>query len=131
MNETFPDEIIYMYTRKQAIEDGEQVDANSGELGRISSAHFKYPVFMTASVYNMIEIAVNNERFANSWTGIWHDILSMSKHHYRTIDESSRSFQVLIRGTGRRSLHILVASVGPMDFDDPRPVVTIMTPEDF
>ena len=41
------DNIIHSYSRKEAIEDGFQVDANIGDLAEVSKQHFKWPVFMS------------------------------------------------------------------------------------
>ena len=119
------DDIIHSYSRKEAIEDGFQVDANIGDLAEVSKQHFKWPVFMSRRVFDLMEKAVNNPHWANDYKGVWHDILWMSKTRYREIDEGTREFQVIIRGAGKRSIYTMVTDVFPMDIDDAQPVIYI------
>jgi hypothetical protein len=122
------DDIIHTYSRKEALEDGFQVDANIGEFAEVTKQHYKFPVYMTRGVYELIEQAVKNERWANDWKGVWHDILWMSRVMKRYIDESTVEFQVIIRGAGRKTKYTMIAQVGPMDIDDPSPAITISLP---
>jgi hypothetical protein len=131
MNNLFSDdEIIHVYSRKEAIEDGFQVDANVGEFAEVSKQHYKFPVYMTRGVYELIEKAVKNEKWANDWKGVWHDILWMSRVMKRYIDESTVQFQVIIRGAGRRQKYTMMAKVGATDIDNPAPAVTIYLPDE-
>ena len=124
------EDIICAYTRRQALEDGEQVDANTGELAEISRQHCKYPVYMTRSVWDLIEQAVNDPQHGNDLRGIWHDILWMTGHG-QALDAATRQFDVIITGAGSCRLHTLIAQCGPTDIDDARPCITIMHPEEL
>lgn len=124
------DDLIYSYTRKQALEDGFLVDANTGDFAEVTKQHYKYPVFMTRAVFDLIERAVNNPKWANDFEGVWHDILWMSRMMKREVDESTVEFQVIIRGTGKKSKYTMLAQCSPMDIDDPTPVITIMLPDE-
>jgi hypothetical protein len=126
-----PDDVIYAYTRKQALEDGVQVDANTGDFAEVTRQHYKYPVYMTRTIFDLVERAVENKHFWNDYKGVWHDILWMSRVYSRRIDEQTREFIVIIKGAGRKSKYTLVAQCGPMDIDDPQPVVTIMMPDEL
>lgn len=117
-------EVIHSYSRREALEDGFQVDANIGDFAEVSRSHFKYPVFMTREVYSLIEKAVASKH-GNDFAGVWHDILYMSKVYYKDIDPSRRLFQVKITGAGRKSIFTMIAEVGPKDIDDASPAVTI------
>ena len=121
-------DIIYVYSRKQALEDGVQVDANIGELAEVTRQHFKYPVYMTGAVYDLIERAVNNPKWMNDWKGVWHDICWMCRQASRRLraGESVTRFKVIIRGAGKQSLYTMRAVCEAKDFDDPQPVITIM-----
>lgn len=122
-------EIIYSYTRKQAIEDGEQVLLDQ-KLTR--EAGYKYPVYLTRSVWNLVEMAVNNKKHCNDLEGVLWDILYMSiRNHTRRLDTSTYQFVVIITGTGRIRNHTMLVSCGPTDIDNPAPAITIMLPEDF
>ena len=122
-------DVIFSYTRAQAIQDGVLVDATIGDLAEVSRQHFKFPVAMTASVFAMIEKAVNHPKHCNDWRGVWHDILWMSrKNIIRRFDATCHLFQVTITGTGRRKLHTLKAMCHPGD--NAEPAITIMLPEE-
>lgn len=55
------DDVIYAYTRKQALEDGEQVDANVGDLAEVTRQHYKYPLggAMKSQIYS-INVTISN-----------------------------------------------------------------------
>ena len=119
------DDIIHAYTRKEAIADGFQVDANIGDLAEVTRQHYKWPVFMSRHVFDLMEKAVNNPHWGNDYKGVWHDILYMSKVRYREINEVARKFEVIIRGAGKRQIYTMIAEVAAMDIDDPQPVIYI------
>ena len=121
--------VIFTYTRAQAIDDGVLVDGTIGDLAEVTRQHYKYPVAMTAAVFALMEQAVNNRKHCNDFKGVWHDILWMSKMNItRRFDESSHLFKVIITGTGRKRTHELKIVCGPGD--DAEPVLTIMLPEE-
>ena len=108
------DDIIHAYTRKEAIADGFQVDANIGDLAEVTRQHYKWPVFMSRHVFDLMEKAVNNPHWGNDYKGVWHDILYMSKVRYREINEVARKFEVIIRGAGKRQIYTMIAEVAAM-----------------
>lgn len=114
-------EIIYAYTRQEALADGEQVLVNSN-ISR--EAGYKYPVYLTRSVHDLIVRSAENKRTATDYEGVLWDILWMSKFQKKGF------FTVIILGVGRKRNHVLFVEVGPQDIYDPTPVVTIMTPSD-
>ena len=124
-------DLIYAYTRQQALEDGVQVSANEGDLAEVTRQHYKYPVYMTDAVWTLIETAVNNPRYCNDLKGVWHDILWMSRIYSRRVDESTSEFVVKIVGTGRKSVFHMIAQCGPVDIDKPAPCITIMMPDEL
>jgi hypothetical protein len=126
MKELFGD-VIYSYTRAQAIEDGYFVDL---------SAHFpkecrmyRYPVACTTAVWSLVEQSVADERHCNSLAGVVWDILYMSQRGVVSRpDDQTAIFQVIITGTGRNNTHTLKIVCGPGD--EGEPVMTIMLPEE-
>ena len=125
--ETFG-QVIYTYTRKQAIADGSQIKLE-GEHAKIArQVGWKYPVYLTSSVWALIEEAVENGR-DDIGTVLW-DIVRMARFG-KNISQDTRIFQVIITGTGHMRNHRLYLQVGPTDFDDPSPAITIMLPEDL
>jgi hypothetical protein len=122
-------EIIYAYSRAQAIEDGVLVDVS--EMGR--EAGFRYPVAVTAAVWATIEaIPLALEGIQDIEGRLW-DVLWMAslaaKQHGRDTD-TVRFMLYMDRNEGGRrvSLLTLKAVCGPGD--DGEPVVTIMYPEE-
>jgi len=124
-----PEDVIFGYSRAQAIEDGVLVDAATDDLAEISRQHYRFPVAMTRAVFELIDKAVNNPKWMNDWRGVWHDVLWMSIcHKTRRLSESEAIFRVIITGTGRKRNHDLKVVIGPGD--NAEPVVTIMLPEE-
>lgn len=127
MEETFG-EVIYSYSRAQAIEDGVLVDLMQDKMLDVCRQHYKYPIACTAAVWNIIERAVSNPRAHNDFAGVVHDMLWMSRMMKRRVDNSTVIFRVKIVGAGAKKLFDfkMVCGAG----DDAEPVLTIMLPEE-
>jgi hypothetical protein len=132
-------QIIDVYSRAMAIADGVQVEANPETR---KEAGFKYPVFMTTTVYNRYVKVPPNEDWQDEDGRLW-DIFTMLKYYARkTGDGSFIEFKVSVYfgegitwqpnekrdGNAVQRLVTLHAVVGPTDFDDPAPAITIMLP---
>lgn len=125
-------EVIFTYTRKQAIADGYQtrLEGEHAELAR--QAGWKVPVYITSGVRKMIDQAVASERHCNDYNGVLWDILWMACAASRKRQfNDTVIFTVIITGLGRKRHHPLCAQIGATDFDDPTPALTIMLPEDM
>ena len=122
------DDIISVYTRQDAINDGVLVDLMPGELANVVRQHYKYPIACTASVWSIIETAVTNPKCYNDYAGVLHDILYMSKVSYTPQGDDTRLFTVIITGVGRRKYHRFKIVCGPGDLGEP--VLTIMLPDE-
>ena len=70
------DDLISVYTRQDAINDGVLVDLMQGELANVVRQHYKYPIVCTASVWGIIEAAVNNPKHCNDYAGVLHDMFA-------------------------------------------------------
>lgn len=124
-------DVIYSYTRKQALDDGFQVDANLGDLAEVSRQHYKFPLYMTRHLFDLMETAVNNPKWCNDYKGIWHDILFMSIHAVQSRpSDDTVLFRVIINGAGNKKYYDLKAVCAAIDIDDPRPCVTFMLAEE-
>ena len=135
-------ELIYAYTRKQAIEDGLQVRLNEWHADDLKEAGILYPVYMTTEVYLSCVCPVEGEGeqlapCQDPKGRLW-DVLTMLKYAIKGSRDSSRvNVQVMVvpnipDGSKRhpRPKRVnLLATVGPVDIDDPRPAITIMYPE--
>lgn len=121
-------EVVYAYTRKQAIEDGVLVDLMQDKMAEVCRQHYKYPIACTAAVFAIMEKAVENKRHCNDYAGVLHDMLWMSRVMKRDLNESTKLFRVKIKGAGRQSVFDfkMVCDSG----DNAEPVITIMLPDE-
>jgi hypothetical protein len=119
-NSTFG-EIIYSYSRAQALEDGVLVDLTQFQNIR---EHWKIPVACTDTVWNAIEGAV--QRHGKDFEGICHDISIVAKLAIRraTPGQTTIRFSVVI-GHAHKDLKL---HVGPGDAAEP--VLTLMLPHE-
>lgn len=118
------EEIIYAYTREQAIEDGELIDITP--LSR--EAGFKYPVAVTRAVWDILEPADELKAAGQSATGRTWDMLQVLRWAMRRSGISDRiAFAPLFltERKGRIEPVSLWAVCGPGD--DSQAVITIMT----
>jgi len=122
-------DLIHTYTRKEAIADGFQVQLNEATT---KEAGFNTPVFMTSGINNLIEKAVANDNFCNDTEGITWDILTMLRYAIKRAQNNGNriEFVVKIMGAARKQNFLCVATIGPMDIDNPAPAMTIMLPEE-
>jgi hypothetical protein len=121
-------EIIYAYTRAQAIEDGELVDVS--ETAR--EAGIRFPVAVTRAVWakyvEIPEAVTCQDERGRLW-----DILWMFRCAAAKFDGDTLLFKLYVRNHNRgrldrRDLITLKALCGPGD--DAEPVITIMLPEE-
>ena len=116
--------IIYMYSRKQALDDGLLVD-----ISRMARhAGFRCPATVTHSVWNMIqEIPEKYENLEDVdgrlWDVLWSAVCSANGSDART----ELTFQVILR-TDEETVQTLKMVSGPDD--DGFPCLTIMLPEE-
>lgn len=117
--------LIYSYTRKEAIEDGCQ-KLLDGDLGKLAQdAGYKWPVYVTNSVFNIVEKAIENE--TSDLLGVFWDILFMSRHMKENVSDFMIKFKVKINGRFQE----FYMETGPIDIDDPNPCLTLMTEIDL
>lgn len=121
-------EVIYAYSREQAIEEGVLIDLSykESDTAPVCRQHYKFPIACTAAVFEVMQNAVENPNYSNSYAGILHDMLWMSRAAGRKLDESTVLFPVIIAGAGRRRNFEFKLNVGSGDRGEP--VITIMLP---
>lgn len=119
-------EVISVYTRKQALEDGFLIDLMQDTMKEVCEQHYKYPIACTSGVWAIIDKAVKNKKYFNDYAGVVHDVLWMSRVNNRKLSESTIVFFVIITGAGRTKNHTFILNVGPGD--NAEPVITIMLP---
>lgn len=124
-------EPIHITTRAQLIADGDLVDLSAMDdpaLHRVCRDHFKYPIALTRTVFELVRKAVENKRYSNSYAGIMHDMLWMARARKQMVNESTALFEVIIQGAGRQRIYKFKLVVGPGD--NAEPVITISLPNE-
>ena len=120
MNENPFGEVIYSYSRAQAIEDGVLVDLSNIDSIR---QHWRHPFACTAGVWAILEEALTHD--GQDLAGICHDISTMANLAICGAREDGQVlFTVII--TGRK--HTLKLHIGPGD--TAAPVLTLMLPNE-
>ncbi|WP_321402591.1 DUF6573 family protein [Maridesulfovibrio sp.] len=121
--------MVYSYTRKQAIEDGNLIDVTE----QAKETGFKVPVAVSLNLYERyITPPKGLEGEGQSVTGRLHDLFSMCLLAIQDKQNESRiSFQVLFltKGTPRTLEEVeVVCQCGPDD--DMKPCITLMLADD-
>ncbi|MGD0778471.1 MAG: DUF6573 family protein [Candidatus Solibacter sp.] len=120
-------EVIYAYTRAQAIEDGVLIDVSSVA----KEAGIKFPVAMTSTVWGEYVEVPEGVNCQDERGRLW-DILWMLRCNARRGGDTL-FFKLYVRNHNRerldsRDLVTLKAVCGPGD--TPEPVITIMLPDE-
>ena len=123
-------------TRQEALAAGDQVCLSEKFP---DPKFFKYPVYCTKKVWELIDTAVNNEDWLNDYKGVLWDIYNMSHMLGRPIFAGTGvEFEVIVQGSAiepnadaSQSLYRLWRVHGPMDVDDPSHVITFKFPEEI
>jgi hypothetical protein len=126
-------DVIHADTRKQAIEDGLQICVS--DLYPSDCRLYRYPVYFTKAIWGIIEESAPNY-ISDDAIGlmVWDIVWASTKSLFRRFPQPDRcEFSVAIQScpTSQNQgedapLYKLLSIVGPMDIDDPSPVVTIM-----
>jgi hypothetical protein len=115
-------EVVYTYTRAQAIADGFQVDVSQ----TAKEAGILFPVFLTRTVYDA-HVTVPPGVEAQDEAGRLWDILTMVRFaiYKAQPDQSRLHFALYVRNDNRRAKLVkLIATCGPVDIDNSKPAIT-------
>lgn len=116
-------EVISVYTRAQALEDGVLVDIT--ELSR--EAGFKFPVAVTQGVWGVLNPSKELEAEGQSWKGRVWDMLTILRHAIRGAARTDEVHfaPLFIQQPGRPPATVeLWAKAGPGDAGEP--TITVM-----
>jgi hypothetical protein len=124
-------ELIHVYTRQQAIEDGVLVDLMQPEFVElVHNAGFNFPVAMTAEAFHdYVELSEKAREACNDIKGRLWDVLWTLRHGIRSQKANSDTviFEFYcVTDRIKPSLCALKAVCGPGDKGEP--VITIMHP---
>ena len=119
--------LIYSYTREQAIADGVLIDITE----QAKATGFKLPTVVTENLYHhYIEPPAGLSGEGQSVAGRLHDLLTLALFAAKRAVNSDRVyFKVsFLMSPGRSETVQVIAHIGPGD--NAEPVLTIMLPED-
>jgi len=121
-------EIIYAYTRAQAIADGVQVEVT--EPAR--EAGIKFPVFLTRSVFDAYVTVPEGVSGQDEAGRLWDVVWLLRFAILRSPDRCDRlPFALYVRNDNHKAKLVkLIATCGPLDLDDPQPAITVMLPDE-
>ena len=117
-----PENLIFQYTRAQAIEDGVLIDVS----GMAREAGFQWPVAVTAGVWALVNDIPPRHRGLQDPDGRLWDVLWMASWAARR--GGDQTLYRLILHHGRRTYATLKLHARPGDHGEP--VITIMLPEE-
>ena len=120
--------LIYSYTRAQAIEDGVLIDVTDTAKG----VGFKVNTVVTATLFNgYVEPPTGLEGEGQSTAGRLHDLLFLvlcaARKNHAGADRATERVAFLMK-PGRTETVEVIAHIGPGDQGEP--VLTLMLPED-
>jgi hypothetical protein len=127
-NESIFGEVIYAYTRKQAVADGFQVEVSK----TAQEAGIRFPVYITRTAFDAYVTVPPNVSGQDEAGRLW-DIVWMLRFAIRKAAQGHNRlpFALYVRNDNRAAKLVkLVAMCGALDIDDPQPAITIMLPDE-
>ncbi len=121
--------IVYAYSRSQAIAAGVQIEVTK----TAHEAGIKFPVFITRGVFELC-VAIPpgvtcQDEAGRLWDVVW--MLRFAILRARpNVQRIPVALYVRNSDSERPRLVKLIATVGPLDIDDPQPAITVMLPEE-
>jgi len=121
-------EVIYSYTRAQAVANGFQVEVTA--VAR--EAGIRFPVFLTRTVFDAyvaVPAGVSGQDEAGRlWDIVWMLRFAIRKATHR---QSRLPFALYVRTDDRAAQLVkLIAMCGALDAGDPQPAITVMMPDE-
>jgi hypothetical protein len=121
-------DVVYSYTRAQAIADGVQV-----EVSKVAAeAGIKFPLFLTRTVFDAY-VAVPPDVSGQDEAGRLWDIVWMTRFAILRAKPGVDRIPVAlyVRNDNRAAKLVkLIATCGPLDIDNPKPAITVMMPDE-
>ncbi len=121
-------EVIFAYSRAQAVADGVQVEVTK----TAQEAGIRFPMFLTRTVYDAF-VTVPPGVTAQDEAGRLWDIVWMTRFAIIRAKPGVNRIPVAlyVRNDNHAAKLIkLVATCGPLDTDDPQPAITVMLPNE-
>jgi hypothetical protein len=121
-------EILYSYTRKDALADGGQIDVST--IAR--EAGLKFPVYLTRAVWENYVRVPEGVQAQDEKGRLW-DIVWMLRCAARRTSGPQMNFRLHVRNDNRDRMPPLItlkAVCGALDIDDPQPAITVLMPDE-
>jgi hypothetical protein len=121
-------EVIYSYTRAQAVADGVQVEVTK----TAQEAGIKFPMFLTRAVFDHY-VAVPDGVTGQDEAGRLHDLVWMTRFGIlrRPPGCTRIPVELYVRNDNRAARLVkLIATCGALDIDDPQPAITVAMPDE-
>jgi len=121
-------EVLFAYTRKQALADGVQVEVTV--TGR--EAGIRFPLFLTRAVFDAYVTVPPGVTEQDEAGRLW-DIVWMTRFALLRARPGVERITVAlyVRNDDRAARLIkLIAVCGPLDLDNPQPAITVMLPDE-
>jgi len=121
-------EVIYAYTRSQAVADGVQVEVTK----TAREAGISIPVFLTRAVYDAYVTVPPNVTGQDEAGRLWDIVWMLRFAISRARGNSDRvPVALYVRNDNRAAKLVkLIATCGALDIDDPAPAITVMMPDE-
>jgi hypothetical protein len=124
-NENSPfGEVIFSYTRSQAVADGNQVEVTK----TAQEAGIRFPVFLTRAIYDSYVTVPPGVEAQDEAGRLW-DLMTMTRFAILRSRPGCDRLPVAlyVRNDNRAPRLVRLSAVcGPLDVDDPQPAITIM-----
>jgi hypothetical protein len=121
-------EVIYSYTRAQAVADGVLVEVTK----TAQEAGIKFPMFLTRAVFDnyvaVPEGVTGQDEAGRLWDLVWLTRFAIIRAR-PGVDRLPVALYVRNDNT-RAKLVKLIATCGALDMDDPQPAITVMLPDE-
>ena len=121
-------QVIYSYTRSQAVADGVQVDVSKVA----AEAGIRFPVFLTRTVFDAFvtvpEGMTGQDEAGRLWDIVWMTRFAIIRAR-PGIDRLPVALYVRNDNRAARLVK-LIATCGALDIDDPQPAITVALPDE-
>jgi hypothetical protein len=121
-------EMVFRYTRSQAVADGVQVDVTK----TAQEAGIRFPMFLTRAFYdNYVAVpagVTGQDEAGRLWDLVWMTRFAILR---RSSGCTRIPVALYVRNDNRAAKLVkLIATCSALDIDDPQPAITLMMPDE-